>query len=58
MSLASIAKALTAAVAGASAAVVSAATDGSVTGAEWVTVFAAAVVAGYAVYRVPNVPAE
>jgi len=52
--LAKVAKALTALVAGASAAVVTAAQDGTVTGYEWLTVLAAAVVAGYAVYRVPN----
>jgi hypothetical protein len=55
--LATIAKALTAGLAGASAAAVTAAQDGTVTGAEWVTILAAAVVAGYAVYRVPNAEA-
>lgn len=52
--LATIRKALVAAVGAASTAVVTAAQDGAVTGAEWLTVAAAAVVAGYAVYRVPN----
>lgn len=56
--LATIRKALVAAVGAASAAVVPAAQDGVVTGAEWLTVIAATLVAGYAVYRVPNAKAE
>jgi hypothetical protein len=50
-------KALLAAFAAASAAFATAAQDGQVTGVEWGTVAGAAIVAGYAVWRVPNRPA-
>ncbi len=58
MNVATIRKALAAAVAAAGTAVVTAAQDGTVTTAEWLTVLGAAVVAGYGVYRIPNAPAE
>ena len=40
------------------AGIVTAAQDGAITGAEWLTVAVAAAAAGYAVYRVPNAPAD
>lgn len=52
--MAKVRKALMAAATAAGAAVVTAAQDGAVTSAEWVTVAVAAVVAGLAVWRVPN----
>lgn len=47
-------KALAAAVAAGVAAFTAAATDGQVTTLEWATVGAAALLAGYAVWRIPN----
>jgi len=54
--LAHVRKALTGALAGAVAAIAAAAPDG-VTGTEWLTIAIAAVVAGYAVWQIPNAPA-
>lgn len=42
----------------ATAAIVTAAQDGTITAAEWLTVALAAVAGGWAVYRVPNAPAD
>lgn len=50
-------KALVAGFAGATTAIVTAAQDGAITGAEWLTVAVAAAAAGYAVYKVRNAPA-
>jgi hypothetical protein len=54
--MAKIRKALIAALAGASAAAVAAAQDGQITATEWLTILGSAVVAGYAVWRIPNEP--
>ena len=56
MSWAKIRKALVAAGAGAIAAGGTALEDGVITSGEWWTILGAALVAGWAVWRVPNAP--
>jgi hypothetical protein len=56
--VAQAAKAVTGALAAASASAVTAAQDGQISAVEWLTIGGAFVVAFAAVYRVRNVPAE
>lgn len=57
MTIAQYAKAIAAVVSAAATALGTAASDGVITTEEWVGVAIAAVLAGVAVYRVPNAPA-